>query len=65
MIKKWLQEDKLHCSEALGDLVVNFDNDLALEIYQKCDSKKVMALQAKTGKLDPNMFNFPPDDLLN
>lgn len=45
--------------------MVNFDNDLALEIYQKCDSKKVMALQAKTGKLDPNMFNFPPDDLLN
>lgn len=44
MIKKWLQEDKLLCSEPLGDLVANFDNDIALEIYQKCDSKKVMAI---------------------
>jgi len=24
-----------------------------------------MVMQAKSGKLDPNMFNFPPDDLLN
>jgi len=52
-------------SESLGDLIANFDNDMALEVYKKCGSKKVMVMQAKSGKLDPNMFNFPPDDLLN
>lgn len=53
MVKKWLAEDKLYLSESLGDTISNFDEDLALEIYKKCGSKKVLGLQARTGKLDP------------
>lgn len=44
MVQKWLQEDKLELSEQLGDVVSNYDNELALEIYKKIGSKKVMAL---------------------
>ncbi|VAI30588.1 unnamed protein product [Triticum turgidum subsp. durum] len=35
LLENWLAEDKLECSEELGDLVKTVDNDLALKIYIK------------------------------
>ncbi|EMS54775.1 Clathrin heavy chain [Triticum urartu] len=35
LLENWLAEDKLECSEELGDLVKMVDNDLALKIYIK------------------------------
>ncbi|CDY35984.1 BnaA05g29660D [Brassica napus] len=49
LLKNWLEEDKLECSEELGDLVKTLDNDLALEIYIKAQTspKVVVALVEK------------------
>jgi len=35
MLEQWLKEDKLECSEALGDLVAQLDPKMALSIYVK------------------------------
>lgn len=35
---KWLNEDKLECTEQLGDLVKNMDEPLALKIYQRANT---------------------------
>ncbi|KAJ6987336.1 clathrin heavy chain 1-like [Populus alba x Populus x berolinensis] len=35
LLENWLAEDKLECTEELGDLVKTVDNDLALKIYIK------------------------------
>ncbi|KAG7589200.1 Toll/interleukin-1 receptor homology (TIR) domain [Arabidopsis suecica] len=35
LLENWLADDKLECSEELGDLVKTVDNDLALKIYTK------------------------------
>ena len=37
LIKKWLAEDKLECSEQLGELVKQVDPTLALSVYQKAN----------------------------
>ncbi|KAG2218281.1 hypothetical protein INT45_002403 [Circinella minor] len=33
LLEKWLKEDKLECSEELGDFVRQFDSKLALSVY--------------------------------
>ncbi len=35
MMQQWLSEDKLECSEQLGDLLVPVDPSMALTVYQK------------------------------
>lgn len=35
LLDNWLHEDKLECSEELGDLVKTMDTDMALKIYIK------------------------------
>ncbi|EFH63369.1 hypothetical protein ARALYDRAFT_338955 [Arabidopsis lyrata subsp. lyrata] len=35
LLENWLADDKLECTEELGDLVKTVDNDLALKIYTK------------------------------
>ncbi|CDY27997.1 BnaC05g43990D [Brassica napus] len=53
LLKNWLEEDKLECSEELGDLVKTLDNDLALEIYIKAQtSPKVVAALAEKREFD-------------
>lgn len=37
LLEKWLAEDKLECSEELGDLVRGYDLNLALSIYLKAN----------------------------
>eukprot|EP00271_Cylindrocystis_brebissonii_P014176 TRINITY_DN35436_c0_g1_i1.p1 TRINITY_DN35436_c0_g1~~TRINITY_DN35436_c0_g1_i1.p1 ORF type:complete len:1694 (-),score=426.59 TRINITY_DN35436_c0_g1_i1:500-5581(-) len=53
LLENWLGEDKLECSEELGDLVKTVDNELALKIYIKARSTpKVIALFAERNEFD-------------
>lgn len=53
LLEKWLQEDKLECSERLGDEVRPHDLKLALSIYYRAGaSDKVIACFAETGQFD-------------
>ncbi|CAJ0768124.1 2746_t:CDS:10 [Entrophospora sp. SA101] len=38
LLEKWLREDKIHCSEELGDYVRPFDITLALSIYLRANA---------------------------
>ncbi|CAA7057232.1 unnamed protein product [Microthlaspi erraticum] len=53
LLENWLAEDKLECSETLGDLVKTVDNDLALKIYIKAKvTPKVVAAFAERKEFD-------------
>ncbi|KAB8336830.1 hypothetical protein FH972_021138 [Carpinus fangiana] len=53
LLEKWLGENKLHCSEQLGDAVRPHDINLALQIYQKANvPQKVVACMAETGQFE-------------
>nr|GEZ00807.1 clathrin heavy chain 1-like [Tanacetum cinerariifolium] len=53
LLEKWLAEDKLECSEELGDLVKTLDIDLALKIYMKARATpKVVAAFAERREFD-------------
>ncbi|ORY82573.1 putative clathrin heavy chain [Protomyces lactucae-debilis] len=53
LLEKWFGEDKLACSEALGDLVRMSNLNLALQIYLKANvPSKVVACYAETGQFD-------------
>ncbi|XP_054819083.1 clathrin heavy chain 1-like [Prosopis cineraria] len=53
LLETWLAEDKLECSEELGDLVKTVDNDLALKIYIKARATpKVVAAFAERKEFD-------------
>ncbi|EHB14914.1 Clathrin heavy chain 2 [Heterocephalus glaber] len=51
LLEKWLKEDKLQCSEELGDLVKTSDPTLALSVYLRADvPSKVIQCFAETGQ---------------
>ncbi|KAF4123045.1 clathrin heavy chain [Geosmithia morbida] len=53
LLEKWLKEDKLSCSERLGDLVRPYDVNMALVIYLKANvPHKVVAGFAETGQFE-------------
>ncbi|KAJ6850541.1 clathrin heavy chain 1-like isoform X1 [Iris pallida] len=53
LLENWLSEDKLECSEELGDLVKTVDNDLALKIYIRGRvTPKVVAAFAERREFD-------------
>ena len=53
LLEKWLKENKLECSEELGDIVRPHDLSLALAVYQKANvPKKVVAALAELGQFD-------------
>ncbi|GKC49669.1 clathrin heavy chain 1 [Tanacetum coccineum] len=53
LLENWLAEDKLECSEELGDLVKTLDIDLALKIYMKARATpKVVAAFAERREFD-------------
>uniref|UniRef100_A0A803KRG1 Clathrin heavy chain n=1 Tax=Chenopodium quinoa TaxID=63459 RepID=A0A803KRG1_CHEQI len=53
LLENWLAEDKLECSEELGDLVKTVDTDLALKIYIKARATpKVVAAFAERREFD-------------
>ncbi|KAG0326315.1 hypothetical protein BGZ99_009753 [Dissophora globulifera] len=49
LLEKWLKEDKLECSEELGDVVKQYDLNLALSVYLRANvPNKVIACFAET-----------------
>ncbi|XP_039266520.2 clathrin heavy chain 1 [Styela clava] len=51
LIEKWLKEEKLECSEELGDIVKPLDSTLALSIYLRANiPNKVIMCFAETGQ---------------
>lgn len=53
LLEKWLGEDKLECSEELGDLIRPTDVNIALPIYLKANAvQKVIAGYAETGQFE-------------
>ncbi|XP_040859504.1 clathrin heavy chain 2 [Ochotona curzoniae] len=51
LLEKWLKEDKLECSEELGDLVKTTDATLALSVYLRASvPSKVVQCFAETGQ---------------
>jgi clathrin heavy chain len=53
LLEKWLKENKLTCSEELGDIVRLHDMTLALSIYLRANvPNKVVACFAETGQTD-------------
>ena len=53
LLEKWLKEDKLECSEELGDMVREVDPTLALSIYLRANvPNKVISCFADTGAYD-------------
>lgn len=70
LFEKWLKEDKLECSEELGDIVKPFDNTLALACYLKANSHaKVVTTLAELQQFDKILpycqkVNFQPNFLV-
>lgn len=53
LLEKWLKENKLECSEELGDIVRAHDLTLALSVYLRANvPNKVVACFAETGQID-------------
>lgn len=53
LLEKWLKEDKLECTEELGDIVRGQDLTLALGIYQRANApQRVVASLAELGQFD-------------
>ncbi|SCU97855.1 LAMI_0F11782g1_1 [Lachancea mirantina] len=53
LFEKWLKEDKLECSEELGDIVKQFDTTLALACYLRANShSKVITCLAELQQFD-------------
>jgi clathrin heavy chain len=53
LLEKWLKEEKLECSEELGDAIRPHDLTLALTVYLRANiPHKVVACFAETGQFD-------------
>lgn len=53
LLEKWLKEEKLECSEELGDLVKQTDPTLALSVYLRANvPSKVVQCFAETGQFN-------------
>ncbi|KAH8648930.1 hypothetical protein BGZ60DRAFT_422610 [Tricladium varicosporioides] len=53
LLEKWMKENKLDCSEELGDIVRPHDLNLALSIYLRANiAPKVVASFAETGQFE-------------
>ncbi|RWS28918.1 clathrin heavy chain 1-like protein [Leptotrombidium deliense] len=67
LLEKWLKDDKLECSEELGDLVKACDPTLALSVYLRANvPNKVIQCFAETGQFQKILLyakkvGFQPD----
>jgi clathrin heavy chain len=53
LLEKWLKEDKLECSEELGDLIKPLSVKFALSVYIRADTHhKVIQCFAETGEFE-------------
>ncbi|KAF1745283.1 hypothetical protein MXB_2618 [Myxobolus squamalis] len=69
LIEKWMKEDKLECTEELGNLIKNVDTNIALSVYLRANSHaKVVQCFAETGQYEKILsycqkVNYQPDYL--
>ena len=56
LLEKWLKEDKLECSEELGDIVKQYDITLALSVYLRANAPNKVFLFSFSLFL---LFSFP------
>ncbi|CAK9299457.1 unnamed protein product [Gordionus sp. m RMFG-2023] len=67
LVEKWIKEDKLECSEELGDFVKTYDPTLALSIYLRANvPAKVILCFVEAGEfqkiiLYSQKVNYTPD----
>ena len=67
LLEKWLKEDKLECSEELGDIVKQQDPTLALSVYLRANvPNKVIQCFAELGEFNKIILyaqkvNYSPD----
>jgi clathrin heavy chain len=67
LLEKWLKEDKLECSEELGDLIKPLSVKFALSVYIRAEAHhKVIQCFAETGEFDKIVLyakkvNYTPD----
>lgn len=67
LLEKWLKEDKLTCSEELGDFVKQYDSVLALSVYLRAEvPNKVVLCMAENRQYDKILayaktVNYTPD----
>jgi len=67
LLDTWMAEDKLECSEALGDMLQNVDPDMALRVWIKARANpKVVAALASKGEFEKmgkycEMADYTPD----
>ena len=68
LLEKWLKEDKLECSEQLGDMIMQFqDPKMALAVYLRANAtEKVINCFMQTGDYEniikyANKVGFQPD----
>merc|ERR1719502_433692 len=67
LLQKWIGEDKLECTEELGDLIKMVDAQLALSVYLRASaSPKVIQCFMETGQFDKIMVycqkvSYTPD----
>ncbi|KAI8391214.1 uncharacterized protein BYT42DRAFT_490201 [Radiomyces spectabilis] len=67
LLEKWLKEDKLECSEELGDFVKQYDSVLALSVYLRANvPNKVVVCFAENRQYDKILayaktVGFTPD----
>merc|ERR1719422_3073976 len=53
LVEKWLKEDRLECSEELGDVVKALDVKFALSIYLRANAhQKVITCFVETGQFE-------------
>jgi hypothetical protein len=61
VFENWLKEDKLECSEELGDIVKPYDSTLALIVYLRANvPNKVVACFAEAGQYT-KMISYAKD----
>ncbi|KAJ3152832.1 hypothetical protein HDU89_001035 [Geranomyces variabilis] len=67
LLEKWLKEEKLECSEELGDIVKQYDQTLALSVFLRASvPNKVVACFAETQQFNKIILyakkvNYQPD----
>lgn len=67
LLEKWLKEDKLECSEELGDLIKPLSVKFALSVYIRAEAPhKVIQCFAETGEFEKIVLyakkvNYNPD----
>ncbi|KAL5720980.1 hypothetical protein ACHQM5_013595 [Ranunculus cassubicifolius] len=65
LLEIWLDEDKLECSDELGDLLEPVNHDLALKIYAKADAaEQVIVYTVWVASMREKCITFRPSTII-